>query len=125
MQFTDGRGTQEFSIDMPSPPRSKRLLPPAPVQAPGIQQPLDTHQATAGIVHLIARMDAIGAWAMTVSETVSANDLAVDRKFAELLSALGTKATIKRVMDLEENMQTEAMLVNLPILLLLSLKTVR
>jgi len=78
------------------------------VDQPGYSQVFDNHQMTSGLVLLDARMNAIEAWAMTVSNTVSTNDSAVDRKFGELLNSMATKATIGAVMELEEKIQAEA-----------------
>ena len=107
------RTPQQYSIgddvfEVPSAPRSKRLRPPPQVSPPGARQDFTVPEMTSGLVYLNARMDAIEAWAGTVSETVSANNVRIDQKIVELLEAIRNRATIGSIKEVDEQIGAEA-----------------
>ena len=85
-----------------------------PVQQPDYvrgcdQQVLDSHGMTAALTHMSARMDAIEAWAATVSETVSLNASAIDQQIMELIESLGDKASMAVMQEVDGHIMHEAM----------------
>ena len=96
----DSRTVLTFSMEIPSPPRSKRLLPPAQPQPTLQTQSLDATQVTAAIQQLEARTAASEAWAASVSETVTMNAGTSDHKFVDIITTIARKADKDEVVDL-------------------------
>ena len=62
---------------------------------------LDASQMTAALTHMSARMDAIEAWAATVSETVSTNASTTDQQIMEMIESLGDKASMAAMQEVD------------------------